>query len=74
MKILHCADVHLDSKMTANLEKDKAKERKLEILDTFLRMVDFAETNGVDRHNLWHSVPAVPGLRPDGCLPGRLCG
>ena len=28
MKILHCADLHLDSKMTANLDKEKAKERK----------------------------------------------
>ena len=23
MKILHCADIHLDSAMTANLDKDK---------------------------------------------------
>ena len=30
MKILHCADIHLDSAMTANLDKDKAKERKSE--------------------------------------------
>lgn len=47
MKIIHCADLHLDSKMTANLSKDKAKERKNEILRTFTRMVDYARQNGV---------------------------
>ena len=43
MKILHCADLHLDSKMTANLDKEKAKERKGEILHTFERMIRYAE-------------------------------
>jgi len=47
MKIIHCADLHLDSKMTANLSKDKAKERKNEILRTFTRMVDYARANAV---------------------------
>lgn len=32
MKILHCADIHLDSAMTANLDKDKARERRSELL------------------------------------------
>ncbi len=48
MKIIHCADIHLDSQMTANLDKVKAKERKQEILDTFLRMVEYAGDNSVD--------------------------
>ena len=47
MKIIHCADLHLDSKMTANLSKDKAKERRNEILRTFTRMVDYASQNGI---------------------------
>lgn len=47
MKFIHCADLHLDSKMSANLDKEKAKERKAEILHTFERMVDYAEQNGV---------------------------
>ena len=47
MKIIHCADLHLDSKMTANLTKEKAKERKMEILRTFSRMVEYAVKNGV---------------------------
>ena len=47
LKILHCADLHLDSRMTANLDKDKAKERKNELLNTYLRMIAYAEDNGV---------------------------
>ena len=47
MKIIHCADLHLDSKMTANLSKEKAKERKSELLKTFQKMVDYAVENGV---------------------------
>lgn len=47
MKIIHCADMHLDSKMTANLTKEQAKERKGEILRTFVKMVDYARNHGV---------------------------
>ena len=47
MKIIHCADLHLDSKLTSNLSKEQAKERKNEILRTFTRMVDYAENNEV---------------------------
>ncbi len=47
MKLIHCADLHLDSRMSANLDKEKAKERKGEILHTFERMVDYAAQNGV---------------------------
>ncbi len=47
MKIIHCADLHLDSKMTANLSKEQAKERKMEILRTFSRMVEYAKKNEV---------------------------
>lgn len=48
MKVIHCADLHLDSKMQANLGKDKAKERKLELLNTFSRMVEYAKREGVE--------------------------
>lgn len=47
MKLIHCADLHLDSKMTANLDKEKAKTRKAELLKTFGRMVAYASDNGV---------------------------
>lgn len=48
MKIIHCADLHLDSRMTANLTDEKAKERKNELLDAFRRMVAYASANEVD--------------------------
>ncbi|MBO6015696.1 MAG: DNA repair exonuclease [Lachnospiraceae bacterium] len=48
MKLIHCADLHLDSRMNANLDKEKARERKAEILHTFERMVAYAEANQVD--------------------------
>ena len=47
MKIIHCADLHLDSKMTANLTKEQARERRKEMLRTFTRMVEYAVKNNV---------------------------
>ncbi len=47
MKFIHCADLHLDAKMSANLDKEKAKIRKAELLHTFERMVQYAADNGV---------------------------
>lgn len=48
MRIIHCADLHLDSKMSANLDKDKAKLRKQELLRTFTRMIEYASDNRID--------------------------
>ena len=38
MKLIHCADLHLDSSMTTHLTKEKAKENrtKLDELANFL--------------------------------------
>jgi DNA repair exonuclease SbcCD nuclease subunit len=47
MKIIHCADLHLDSKMNTNLDKESAKRRKGEILHTFERMVEYASQNQI---------------------------
>lgn len=47
MKIIHCADIHLDSKMSANLTKEKARERKTELLTTFQNMVTYGAEQGV---------------------------
>ncbi len=47
MKILHCADLHLDSKLESNLPKLKSDERKAEVTLGFRRMTEFAEYNGV---------------------------
>lgn len=46
MKIIHCADVHLDSPMTLNLDRKKAEERNNELLATFSAMADRAEREG----------------------------
>lgn len=47
MKFIHCADIHLDSKMETNLPASKARERKKEILATFERMVEYASKNDI---------------------------
>ena len=48
MKLIHCADLHLDSKLNANLDKERAMRRRAELLDTFSDMVDYAADHGVD--------------------------
>ena len=47
MKIIHCADLHLDSKMESNLSKEQAIQRREELVQTFVNMVNFAKTNDV---------------------------
>ncbi len=47
MKIIHCSDLHIDSKMESNLPLIKAKERRAELILTFENMVEFAKLNGV---------------------------
>lgn len=47
MKVIHCADLHLDSKCNANLDRECAKERRSELLHTFERMVEYAAHNHV---------------------------
>lgn len=47
MKILHCADIHLGSKIEAKFPKEKSDERKSEIRVTFNRMVQYANDNNI---------------------------
>lgn len=47
MKIIHCADLHLDSKMETNFSQEQAKERRYEILATFENMVNDAIKNDI---------------------------
>lgn len=47
MRIIHCADLHLDSRMTANLSREQAPERRKELLRTFTRMIEYAKKNDV---------------------------
>ena len=48
MKIIHCADLHLDSKMETNFSREKAKKRRYEILETFESMIEYAIKNKVE--------------------------
>ena len=48
MKLIHCADLHLDSKMESIMSTDLARVRKGEILDTFRRMIDYAYLNNIN--------------------------
>lgn len=47
MKILHCADIHLGSKIESKFPKDKSSIRKRELLNTFSRMIDYAKSNDI---------------------------
>lgn len=47
MRLIHTADLHIDSKMQTNFDPAKAKIRKEELLKSFENMVGFASTNGV---------------------------
>ncbi len=46
MKIIHCSDLHLDSRMEA-LSSEKSRARREELIHSFERMVDFASENSV---------------------------
>ncbi|MBR3973489.1 MAG: DNA repair exonuclease [Oscillospiraceae bacterium] len=48
MKLIHCSDIHLDSKMESNLTAAQARERNAEVLAAFARMVQYAAANQVD--------------------------
>lgn len=47
MKIIHCADLHLDSAMETHLTTQKAEIRRVEIQKTFEKMVEYAKENQV---------------------------
>lgn len=48
MKLIHCADLHLDSRMESGLPPAKAQERRMELLHTFVNMVERASGEGVE--------------------------
>ena len=48
MKIIHTSDIHLNSKMESSLNSKQAKERKVELLSTFSRLVDYANQHSVE--------------------------
>jgi DNA repair exonuclease SbcCD nuclease subunit len=48
VKLIHCADLHLDSKLDTNLSPEQARQRGEELCRTALRLVDYAKENGVE--------------------------
>lgn len=48
MKIIHCADLHLDSRLQTHLNREKAKLRRDELLRNFERLAEYAAKNGVE--------------------------
>jgi len=48
VKIIHCADLHLDSSLTANFDSKQSRERKIELINTFERLLAYADDNLVD--------------------------
>ena len=47
MKLIHCADLHLDSPMGTHMTMQQASARNTQITDSFLRLTEFARENGV---------------------------
>lgn len=43
MRLIHCADVHLDSKMLTHLSSEQAKERNIELLNNFCKMIAYGK-------------------------------
>ncbi|MBE5863691.1 MAG: DNA repair exonuclease [Lachnospiraceae bacterium] len=48
MKLIHTADLHLDSKLKRHLDDRRAKERRDELLISFQRLVSYAVKEGVE--------------------------
>lgn len=46
MKLIHCGDFHLDARMETGLDPVRARERRVELLMTFSRVVDAAIEHG----------------------------
>ena len=47
MKLIHCADLHLDSPMSTHLSTEQARERREELLGTWLHLVTYAAQHQV---------------------------
>ncbi len=48
MKIIHCADIHLGSKIDSSFPKEISAKRKETVRNTFKRLVAYAAENGVE--------------------------
>lgn len=67
MKLIHCADFHLGAPLNTHFSPETAALRRQELLYSFQRMVDYANSNGVSAvlitGDLFDSSEAIPSLR-----------
>ena len=67
MKLIHTADLHLGSRMESKFPPDKAKRRRVELRDSFARMIDRAKELGAEMiliaGDAFDSDPATPADR-----------
>lgn len=47
MKLIHCADLHLDSPMETHMSARQASTRNTELIRSFVHLTEYAKTNGV---------------------------
>ena len=47
MKIIHAADIHLGSKLDSKFSKTISDQRKVEVRNTFKRLVEYANSNSI---------------------------
>lgn len=47
MKLIHCADLHLDSSFHTHFTVGQARERNMELLNNFQRLVEYGQNIGV---------------------------
>ena len=47
MKLIHCADLHLDSPMETHMSAQQASDRNTELIRSFVRLTEYAEENEV---------------------------
>ena len=47
MKLIHCADMHLDSALATSLTRQEARRRNDELFETFIKMMDYAQREKV---------------------------
>ena len=54
MKLIHCGDFHLDARMETGLDPVRARERRVELLLTFSRMLEIGRASC--RERVWLRV------------------
>lgn len=47
MKFIHCADIHLGSRIDSKFSREVSERKREEVRDTFRRMVEYAKEEGV---------------------------